>query len=59
PVLILWGTKGKIEQWYKPLEVWAPYCAQPPRCMPLQTGHYLAEEDPGSVLEQLIAAWPA
>ncbi len=59
PVLILWGAKGKIEQWYDALEVWAPYCAQPPQGMALQTGHYLAEEAPGSVVEQLIAAWPA
>ena len=58
PVLVLWGAEGKIEQWYDPLEVWSPYCAEAPRGMALQTGHYLAEEDPDGVLAQLTCTWP-
>lgn len=55
PVRVLWGAKGKIEQWYDPLEVWTPYCAHPPEGAALNTGHYLAEEDPDAVLAELAA----
>ncbi|MCP5084499.1 MAG: alpha/beta hydrolase [Alphaproteobacteria bacterium] len=54
PVLVLWGAKGKIEQWYDPLDVWAPYCTSPPTGNAVPTGHYLAEEDPDAVLRQLL-----
>ncbi len=54
PLLILWGAKGKIEQWYHPLDVWAPYCTSTPQGSSLQTGHYLAEEDPDAVLGHVI-----
>ncbi len=57
PVLVLWGAKGKIAQWYNPLNVWAPYCASPPEGCALATGHYLAEEDPDAVLAQLTCTW--
>ncbi len=58
PVLVLWGANGKIEQWYDPLAVWAPYCTHAPQGTALQTGHYLAEEDPDGVVDQLTRAWP-
>lgn len=58
PVLVLWGAKGKIAQWYDPLKVWAPYCALPPEGRALATGHYLAEEDPEAVIKQLTCIWP-
>jgi hypothetical protein len=29
PLLALWGAKGKIGQWYKPLEVWGQYASGP------------------------------
>ncbi|NNF76480.1 MAG: alpha/beta hydrolase [Rhizobiales bacterium] len=54
PALVLWGAKGKIEHWYDPLDVWAQYCTSPPTGTAVPTGHYLAEEDPDAVLEQLI-----
>ena len=27
PMLVLWGSKGKIGQWYEPLAIWRQYCA--------------------------------
>ena len=54
PALVLWGAKGKIDEWYEPLQVWAPYCASPPTGTSVPTGHYLAEEDPGAVLDALM-----
>jgi haloacetate dehalogenase len=28
PVLVLWGKKGKIDQWYDPLSIWQNYCTK-------------------------------
>jgi haloacetate dehalogenase len=55
PMLVLWGKKAKIEAWYDALGVWRQYCAAGVRGGPVDSGHYLAEEAPGEVLEQLIA----
>lgn len=53
PMLVLWGAKGKIGQWYDPIAIWRDYCAADVRGQALQTGHYLAEEDPAAVLARL------
>lgn len=50
PTLVLWGTKGKIGKWYKPLQVWRPYCRGSLTGHAIESGHYLAEEDPEGVL---------
>ena len=55
PMLALWGSKGKIEQWYEPLDVWRQYCAAEVTGCSLPTGHYLAEEAPAAVIEQFEA----
>jgi haloacetate dehalogenase len=55
PMLVLWGKKAKIEAWYDALAVWRQYCAAEVRGGPVDSGHYLAEEAPGEVLEQLTA----
>jgi len=52
PMLVLWGSKGKIEQWYEPLGIWRQYCAAEVTGASLPTGHYLAEEAPQAVIEQ-------
>jgi haloacetate dehalogenase len=52
PMLALWGSKGKIGQWYEPLDVWRQYCAAEVTGRSLPTGHYLAEEAPAAVIEQ-------
>lgn len=59
PALVLWGAMGKVEQWYDPLEIWADYCAAAPQGRALPTGHYLAEEAPDAVAEQLLAFFSA
>ena len=50
PLLVLWGGKGKIGQWYQPLELWRAYAAGPVSGGPVESGHYLAEEAPDAVL---------
>ena len=27
PLMVLWGNKGKIEQWYEPISIWENYCS--------------------------------
>ena len=51
PLLVLWGSKGKIGKWYEPLSIWRRYCAAGVTGGPVDSGHYLAEEAPGEVLE--------
>ncbi|HWL79895.1 MAG TPA: alpha/beta hydrolase [Roseomonas sp.] len=53
PLLALWGAKGKIGVWYKPLEVWGSYATGPVSGGPIESGHYLAEEAPEAVLAAL------
>lgn len=53
PLLVLWGAKGKIGQWYAPLEVWRRYARGPVSGQPVPSGHYLAEEAPDDVLAAL------
>jgi haloacetate dehalogenase len=50
PLLVLWGSKGKIGQWYDPLAIWGQYCAAEVTGGAVPTGHYLAEEAPQAVL---------
>ena len=54
PMLVLWGKKAKIEAWYDALAVWRQYCAAEVSGGPVNSGHYLAEEAPGEVLERLL-----
>ena len=53
PLLALWGAKGKIGQWYAPLEVWRSYASGPVSGHAISSGHYLAEEAPEEVLTAL------
>ncbi|WP_270933428.1 alpha/beta fold hydrolase [Falsiroseomonas oryzae] len=53
PLLALWGAKGKVGVWYRPLEVWHDYASGTVTGGPVQSGHYLAEEAPGEVLAAL------
>jgi len=58
PLLVLWGTQGKIGQWYNALDIWRLYCAEDLIAAPVNSGHYLAEESPEEVLKHLIAFFP-
>ena len=53
PLHVLWGTKGKIGVWYEPLEIWRSYCHGDVTGCSIETGHYLAEEKPASVIREL------
>ena len=53
PTLVLWGKKGKIEQWYDPLTIWQKYCDQEVRGYGVNTGHYLAEENPDEIIKSI------
>jgi haloacetate dehalogenase len=52
PLLVLWGAQGKIGKWYDALAIWRQYCAAEVTGGPVDSGHYLAEEAPGEVLEK-------
>ena len=53
PIKVLWGSKGKIEKWYKPLSIWQNYCSQKVIGNAIDSGHYLAEENPEEILENI------
>ena len=55
PMLVLWGAKGKIGQWYDALEIWRGYCAAEVTGGAVDSGHYLAEEKPEEVLRHFEA----
>jgi haloacetate dehalogenase len=54
PLLVLWGEKGRIGQWYDPLAVWRGYADGPVTGGPVASGHYLPEEAPEEVLAALL-----
>ena len=54
PVLVLWGKKGKIEQWYNPLSIWQSYCTQDVKGNSIDSGHYLAEENPEEIIKNIL-----
>ncbi|WP_338663519.1 alpha/beta hydrolase [Pararoseomonas sp. SCSIO 73927] len=53
PMLVLWGSKGKIGKWYEPLKLWRDYADGTIEGGPVNSGHYLAEEAPEEVLATL------
>jgi haloacetate dehalogenase len=53
PVLVLWGSKGKIGSWYNPMAIWSRYADGPVQGGAVASGHYLAEEAPGEVIAGL------
>jgi len=55
PLHVLWGAKGKIGTWYDALAVWRQYCDAPVTGRSIATGHYLAEEDPETVIRELTS----
>ena len=59
PLLALWGAKGKIGQWYRPLEIWRQYADGEVTGGPVDSGHYLAEEAPDEVIEAFLGFFRA
>lgn len=54
PVLVIWGEKGIIGKLYDPLALWQAQSAQPVTGGSVPAGHYVAEEAPEAVLDQLL-----
>lgn len=59
PLHVLWGSKGKIGTWYDALAIWRTYCDAAVTGHAIDTGHYLAEEDPATVIAELQAFFSA
>jgi haloacetate dehalogenase len=53
PVLVLWGEAGVVHRCFRPLEEWRRI-APDLRGSPLPCGHYIAEEAPDRLLEEVI-----
>ncbi len=51
PMLVLWGSKGKIGEWYDPLAIWREYGGEAVIGGAVESGHYLAEEAPDATLD--------
>ena len=54
PVLALWGGKGAVGKLWNVLEVWSQHADAPARGRGLDSGHYLAEEQPEHVLKEFL-----
>lgn len=54
PLLVLWGEKGKVGRFDDPLALWRKYASGPVTGGPVDTTHYLAEEDPEAVAGWLL-----
>ena len=52
PLLVLWGKKGFVHRTYNVLDVWKQY-AEDVEGKALNCGHFLAEEDPVTVAQEL------
>ena len=57
PLLVLWGKHGTIERCFHPLADWAER-AETVQGRPLDCGHYIPEEAPGELLEELLKFLP-
>jgi haloacetate dehalogenase len=55
PMLVLWGEKGRIGEWYRPLDLWRSYCDAEVTGAAMPSGHYIAEEAPDEVLSAFQA----
>ncbi len=54
PSLVLWGEQGKVGKWYEPLDIWQQYRDAGVTGGAVDSGHYLAEEAPGEVLDRFF-----
>ena len=53
PLLVLWGARAKLDEWYDMLEVWGAW-ADDVGGRALPCGHYLAEEAPVETSQELL-----
>jgi haloacetate dehalogenase len=54
PVLALWGSKGAIGKLWSVLDVWRQHANRTVEGRALDSGHYLAEEQPQEVLNEFL-----
>ena len=54
PVLVLWGSMGRIGGWYDPVELWRQRSEGPVTGCEIEAGHFLAEESPDEVGAALL-----
>ena len=54
PVLALWGEKGTLGKLWDVRKVWRHCARAPVQGRALDSGHYLAEEQPEEVLQELL-----
>ncbi len=52
PMLILWGSKGNLGEWYDVLEIWRGW-ADDVQGRALDSGHYIPEEAPEETLSEI------
>jgi haloacetate dehalogenase len=55
PVRVLWGERGVVHRLFTPLADWQAKCAQPISGRALPTGHYIPEEAPDLLANELAA----
>jgi len=53
PVLVLWGDKSHVEQYFRPREAWPQYAANIAGMRAVPSGHYPQEQAPQETLEEL------
>jgi haloacetate dehalogenase len=53
PVLALWGERGTVHRCFRPLDEWRHVADAAVAGRPLPSGHYLPEEVPDAVLQEL------
>ena len=53
PVLLVWGTHGRIGGWYDPRMLWQNGVAGTVEGSPIEAGHFIPEEAPYELVERL------
>jgi haloacetate dehalogenase len=51
PVLLVWGTRGRIGGWYDPRQLWQGGLVQPIQGRSIEAGHFIPEEAPFELAE--------
>ncbi|WP_136418380.1 alpha/beta hydrolase [Herbaspirillum sp. ST 5-3] len=59
PVHVLWGEHGVIGQLFQPLEDWQVKCEKPVTGKALPSGHFIAEQVPELLLQEMLAFFKA
>ncbi|HYC43006.1 MAG TPA: alpha/beta hydrolase [Noviherbaspirillum sp.] len=55
PVHVIWGEHGVVGRLFKPLEDWQVKCERPVTGKAVPAGHFIPEQVPGLLLEEMLA----